>query len=107
MAEETETEKEKREKRRLRIDVFFYFTMLFFFIMFVLSMNATTNNIGALSDTTDTLALSNQLTIKLLGELLENDQVIAEELLDQRERIEIIEAQLGITEAGSYDSFGE
>lgn len=35
---------------------------------------------------------------------LNNDQIIAEELLDQKDRIEIIEAQLGITEAGSYDN---
>ena len=77
---------------------------LFFIVICEFAINKNQKDIKTITETATTNTLNNELNVKYL---IENDQVIAEELLDQRERIEIIEAQLGITEAGSYDSFGE
>ncbi len=75
-----------------------------FGVLFILAMLGTiiTNNqtnINTLILNANTNALNDELNIKYL---IENDQILAEELLDQKQRIETIEEYLGISEGGPY-----
>ena len=88
------TGKEKREKHYLILLGIGCLFILIFIALHTIKLGEHNITLHNLSGRVDINAMNDEINVKYL---MQNDGVILEELLDQSERLEIIETQLGIT----------